>query len=103
MIIYEFSTWGTKRDELFSITEIEVEEKPKTYIGKHTRISKEDIGKLQSHFGDRMYLLNDNPKPYIEAITKRCEDKVNILEIRLAEAKKRLAFWEALKNEQYKK
>ena len=52
------------------------EEKPKTYSGiqNHTRINKDEINKLQHHFGNRMYRLDNNPQAYIEAmIEKVCE------------------------------
>lgn len=67
MIIYEFSTWGSN-GKMFTIKEIKVEEKPKTYVARGMRINKDDIGKLQKHFGNRMYRLDNDPKPYIEAM-----------------------------------
>ncbi len=71
MIIYEFSTWGTN-GEMYSVKEIEVEEKPKTYIStKNMRIKKEDIDKLQSHYGHRMFRLDSNPQHYIEAMINK--------------------------------
>ena len=96
MIIYEFSTWWCKKGELFSVTEIEVEEKPKTYIGKGCRLNKDDIGILQSSFGDRMYLLENKPEIYINAMIARWENRVNISEIRLADNRKQLSEWSAL-------
>lgn len=72
MKIYEFTTWCAN-DEMFTVTEIEVEEKPKTYSGiqNHTRINKDEINKLQHHFGNRMYRLDNNPQAYIEAMIER--------------------------------
>lgn len=70
MIIYEFSTWGSN-GKPYTIKEVEVEEKPKTYIARGIRVNKDDIGKLQSHFGNRMYRLDNDPKPYIEAMLNR--------------------------------
>ncbi len=67
MIIYEFSTWGSN-EKPYTVKEVEVEEKPKTYIARGIRVNKDDIGKLQSHFGNRMYRLDSDPKPYIEAM-----------------------------------
>ena len=67
MIIYEFSTWGTN-GKSYTIKEVEVEEKPKTYIARGTRINKDDIDKLQNRFGNIMYRLDKDPKPYIEAM-----------------------------------
>jgi hypothetical protein len=71
MKIYEFSTWFTKKEEMYAIRETEVEEKPKTYVAKGIRINKEDIDKLQNGFSDKMYRLDNDPKPYIEAMIKR--------------------------------
>lgn len=96
MIIYEFSTWSYQSDKPFAVKEIEVEEKPKTYIGKGCRINKDDIGLLQSSFGDKMYLLENKPEIYINAMIARCENRVNIAEIRLADARERLSKWNAL-------
>lgn len=71
MIIYEFSTWCTNK-KLFGVNEIEVEEKPKTYISKNgNRINKNDINKLQNSYGNRMYRLDNDPKAYIEAMINR--------------------------------
>lgn len=67
MIIYEFSTWGTN-GQMYSVKEIEVEEKPKTYIARGIRVNKDDIGKLQNNYGNRMYRLDNDPKPYIAAM-----------------------------------
>ena len=67
MIIYEFSTWGSN-GKPYTIKEVEVEEKPKTYIARGIRINKDDIGKLQNNYGNRMYRLDNDPKPYIAAM-----------------------------------
>lgn len=99
MIIYEFSTWGAWHSDngLFSIKEIEVEEKPKTYVGKRTRINKNDIDVLYPSSGNRMYRLDKDPMPYIEARIIQCCNSVEILKKRLADQKAELAKWEALK------
>ena len=41
MKIYRFSSWFAGK-KLFTVEEIEVEEKPKSYVGKYTRILKSD-------------------------------------------------------------
>ena len=73
MKIYEFSTWGAWRgdNKLFGVAEIEVEEKPKSYTGKGVRVLKDDIGRLQNNFGNRMYLLENTPIVYISAMIER--------------------------------
>lgn len=96
MIIYKFSTWWTKSNELFSVKKIEVEEKTKVYVGKGCRIRKEDIGVLTTHSGNEMFLLENNPETYINAMIKRCKSNVDISENRLAEARERLSKWSAL-------
>lgn len=96
MTIYKFSTWWTENNKLFSVKKIEVEEKTKVYIGKGCRIRKEDIGVLTTHSGNEMYLLENNPATYIDAMIKRCKSSVNIAENRLEEARARLSKWSAL-------
>ncbi len=98
MIIYEFSTWGAWKSDngLFTVTEIEVEEKPKSYIGKGHRINKADIGIITNHYGNRMFSLDNDPKPYIEAMIERKWNAAQNCEKRLADAAKELKEWEAL-------
>ena len=99
MFIYEFTTWGDweSDNKLFSIKEIEVEEKPKCYIGKGVRALKGDIDKLQSGYGCKMYRLDNDPKPYISAVIERKKGKIESLEHSLNMAKNELKKWEALK------
>lgn len=99
MIIYEFSTHTFRDDISFSIRELEVEEKPKTYIGKGFRINKDDIDRLSNHYGNYMYRLDNDPKPYIEAMIKLNEGRVEACENHLVEAKKRLARLEGMRKE----
>lgn len=95
MIIYEFTTWCTNK--LFAINEIEVEEKTKTYIGKHCRINKDEIGKMQSTYGNRMYLLDNNPEPYISAMKEHIASRIKHYEAAALAEKEKLSKWEALK------
>jgi hypothetical protein len=96
MFIYKFATWGAKKGELYAITKIEVEEKPKTYISGSHRINKDDIGKLQVGFENKMYLLDNNPEPFISAMKNNIEKNIKSYETRAAAAKENLARWEAL-------
>lgn len=96
MTIYEFSTWWGNKEFPFKITEIEVEEKPKTYIGKNRRIKKSDIDKLNSSFGNVMYRLDNNPEPFIAAMIKRKEERVDRLSNDLFSAKEDLEKWRNL-------
>ena len=82
----------------FVVGEIEVEEKPKTYVGYHTRINKDEINKLSNHYGNTMYCLDNDPKRYIEEILEMNKKTVESLEKRLSEAKKEVEKWEALAN-----
>jgi hypothetical protein len=95
MIIYEFSTWFTN-GAAFNVREIEVEEKPKTYVGKGFRINKSDIDKFSGVCGNRMYRLDNDPKPYIQAMIERRERSVQGAEKRLAEEKAELEKWRAV-------
>lgn len=95
MIIYEFSTWFTNGNG-FKVRDIEVEEKPKTYVGKGLRINKSDIDIISSSYGYRMYRLDNDPKPYIEAVIKICESSVQCAENRLADKKADLEKWIAI-------
>ena len=97
MKIYEFSTWFTKKEEMYSIREIEVEEKPKTYVAKGIRINKDDIDKLQHGFGDKMYRLEKDPKPYIEAMVNKKKSVMEQTTERLKRAIDDFNKWFALK------
>lgn len=97
MIIYEFSTWFTPKGKLFTVTEIEAEEKEKTYRTKdNSIIKKSEINCLTNHFGNRMYRIDNDAKPYIEAMVQRCKRSVSNCENELKNAKENLAKWEEL-------
>ena len=98
MKIYEFSTWGAYKSEngLFSITELEVEEKPKSYIGENCRVLKTDIDKLTNSYGNRMYRLSDDATPYIKAVIQAKAARVESLKNSLDIAKKELSQWQAV-------
>lgn len=96
MIIYEFTTWCAGSGKHFAVNEIEVEEKQKIYVGKHCRINKSEIGILSSHYGNRMYLLENDPETYIKAMIERKERSVGVAIERLTEARKSLATWRSL-------
>ena len=76
MIIYEFSTWFTRNNEMYTIKEIEVEEKPKIYTARGVRINKADIDKLQKGCDNKMYRLDNDAKPYITAMIDRKRRKM---------------------------
>ena len=99
MIIYEFSTWGACKSEngLFSVTEIEVEEKPKSYVGKYIRVNKSDINKLQTSYGSKMYRLDSDEQAYISAMIERKKESIENKEKYLKLTKAELEAWEALK------
>ena len=99
MKIYEFSTWGAWESEnkLFGVAEIEVEEKPKCYKAKNRMILKKDVGILQNHYGDRMYLLENNPMAYVSAIIDKKKNAVEDREKHLKLLKNELKAWEAMK------
>ena len=93
MKLYEFrKSYRTN----FVVEEIEVEEKPKTYVSRHTRINKDEINKLSYHYGNTMYCLDNDPKRYIEAVLEMNKKTVEELEKRLSKAKEEVEKWEAL-------
>ena len=92
MIIYEFSTWFCGNN-LYSVKEIEVEEKPKTYIGRGCRISKSDIDMLDAGYGHRMYRLINDPAHYIDKMVELQERRVVRAETDLKLAKTNLETW----------
>ena len=76
--------------------EIEVEEKPKTYvvIGRQkgvweSRISKDDIDKLDRHWDRKMFTLSPDKKPYINSLIADNENEINRLKDNLEKAKQR--------------
>lgn len=76
--------------------EIEVEEKPKTYvvIGRQkgvweSRIKKDDIGKLNGYWDRKMFMLSPDKKPYINSLIADKENEINRLKDRLEKAEQR--------------
>lgn len=102
MIIYEFSTWGAYKSNngLFSVEEIEVEEKPKSYMGKYHRVLKADIDKLSNGYGERMYRMSNDARLYIEAVIQRKAARVERYKESLKIAEKELREWEALQQKE---
>ena len=88
--------------------EIEVEEKPKTYVvvGRQkgvweSRVSKDDIGKLDRHWGRRMFTLSPDKKPYINSLIADKENEINRLKYSLEKAEQRKnMFVELLRKEE---
>lgn len=66
MKIYEFRHKFWSVGKPYSVEEIEVEEKPKTYVTKYNRISKDSIGQID-RFGT-MRLTENNPMLYLEKL-----------------------------------
>lgn len=87
--------------------EVEVEEKPKTYVvvGRQkgvweSRISKDDIDKLDEHWGRKMFTLSPDKKPYINALIADNENKINGLKYNIEKAVQRKnIFFELLRKE----
>ena len=76
--------------------EIEVEEKPKTYVVVsrqrgvwESRVSKDDIGKLDRHWDRKMFTLSPGRKPYISSLIDDKENEINQLKDRLEKAEQR--------------
>ena len=85
---------------MFVVDEIEVEEKPKTYVARGLRVNKDEINKVSPHYGNEMYCLDNNHKRYIEAILNVSKGTVDALEKRLGLAKEEVKKWETLWKEQ---
>ena len=73
--------------------EVEVEEKPKTYvvIGRQkgvweSRVSKDDIGKLDRHWDRKMFMLSPDKKPYINSLIADKEKEIKRLKDSLEKA-----------------
>lgn len=76
--------------------EIEVEEKPKTYvvIGRQkgvweSRISKDDIGKLDRHWDRKMFTLLPDRKAYIDSLIADMDSEIDRLKDNLEKAEQR--------------
>lgn len=76
--------------------EIEVEEKPKTYVvvGSQkgvweSRVSKDDIDKLDRHWDRKMFTLSPDRKPYINSLIADKENEINRLKDSLEKAEQR--------------
>lgn len=97
MKIYKFEkSWGK---ELFAVREIEVEEKPKTYVGIGTRINKDEINVLSTGCFNHMYCLENEPQRFIVAMVEKTKREIETYEKHLAEAKENLERWEAARAE----
>lgn len=76
--------------------EIEVEEKPKTYvvIGRQkgvweSRISKDDIDKLDKHWDRKMFTLLPDRKAYINSLIVDMDNEIDRLKDNLEKAEQR--------------
>ena len=74
--------------------EIEVEEKPKTYVvvGRQkgvweSRVSKDDVDKLDRYWDRKMFTLSPDKKPYINSLIADNENKIKQLKDSLEKAK----------------
>ena len=76
--------------------EIEVEEKPKTYVvvGRQngvweSRVSKDDIDKLDRRWDRKMFTLSPDKKPYINSLIADKENEISRLKDSLKKAEQR--------------
>ena len=87
--------------------EIEVEEKPKTYVvvGRQkgvweSRVSKDDIDKLDRHWDRKMFTLLPDRKAYINSLIADMDSEIDRLKDNLEKAKQRKSmFVELLRKE----
>lgn len=98
MKIYKFEENYIKiNSDLFSVTEYEVEEKPKIYIGSGRRVNKSDIDTLQYCYNYYMYRLSNDPTLFIEKTIERKKEIIIRHQERFNAQKENLRQWEALK------
>ena len=106
MIVYSFSTWRCYNDSpLFTVKEIEVEEKPKTYVSnnQHSRINKDSIDKLDCSMGEyKIYCLDNDPKTFVNAVIESKRKQIELIENKLQAAKNSLEKWERANKEENK-
>lgn len=69
------------------ITEIEVKETEKCYMGNHTIISKTEIDIIQPRWRFPMYSLQVNKKEYLDKVSQRVSNDILDAEKRLSEIK----------------
>jgi hypothetical protein len=94
MKLYIYRFWGDK----FSCGEVDVEEKPKTYIitgeyefgYKGQRIRKDEIGVLSGCSRDRVILTEKNKKKAVEMLISRQGAIVESCRVRLEYEEKKL-------------
>lgn len=99
-------TFNDYRNEIVTV-EIEVEEKPKTYVVKErkkgvqeSRVSKDDINKLDRNWDRKMFTLSPDRKPYINALIADKEKDINRLKNNLEKAvEMKTVFLELLRKE----
>lgn len=99
MKIYKFYSYGWK-DKLYEVDELDVEEKPNSYVGNRKspllrsfRVLKSEINLLRNGIGDVMYCLTPDPKFYIRSVIAKREAAIKILETRLEREKEALKKW----------
>lgn len=80
-----FGSYEGHRNEMYTVKELDVEEKPKTYCGDGFRVSKDDIGVFDSW--GKMYLLENDPKQFLGALLERQLKKVERLNQKLDAAR----------------
>ena len=90
MKIYKHEYDSYKKE--IKVYEVEVIEKPKTFIIEkrqagvwESRISKEDINKLECRYGIKMYALSPVKEEFIKAIIQKKEANIQQHEKRLKE------------------
>ena len=94
MKLYIYSFWGDK----FSCREVDVEEKPKTYIiteksefgYKGQRIRKDEIGVLSGYNRDTVILTEKDKKKAVEMLISRQSTVVESYRVRLEKEEKAL-------------
>lgn len=87
MKLYMFITPSWSKPPKLKVEEFEVEEKPKTYVCKGRRFSKEDIGHVSGYDFNECILLENNPSKACEILLKRKENELKWAEEKVADKK----------------
>lgn len=85
LYVFQMSNWGY--NPKLTMEEFEVEEKPKSYVCKGKRFSKEDIGHVSGYDFNECKLLENNPSKACEILLKRKELELKWEEEKVADKK----------------
>ena len=59
-----------------TVTVFEMDEKPKSYVAKHTRVNKSEIGIIQQHLSGSSYKVYVTSKADVEIARRQIKEKI---------------------------